>query len=551
MAAAVAAVSRHLGGDVGLCVNGQAVTPALELPECFADYPATPNLPGHVLEHVTTADARRARGVHFTPPSVARRLVDFCLDLAPAPRSVLDPACGGGVFLLAAADALEDATGAARAKIVETLHGRDVDPLAVAVTRAVLELWAQQPSPRGNVCVADAVFDPLPASDLIIGNPPFLGQLRSGTARSSEQRAKIRDRWPDVGGYVDTSALFFLAALDASPEACVALIQPISILTVRDAASVRRQLTERGALAGLWIDAERVFDAGVDTCAPVILGGAAPTAVRRATGTSPTSAAMASDAAPPRAENWGAIVADLFGVPMIDRPDGALLGSVARCTAGFRDQYYGLRGAVDDGGEGAPLITSGLIDPFRCHWGERDCRFDGTRWQRPTVRVDQVDAGIRGWVAERLTPKLVVASQTRVVEVAVDERGEWVPCTPVIVVEPHDHAPSLWHLAAAIGSPPAAAWLAADATGSALSAGALRVSARGLAGLPLPEEGPAWDAAAEAARTVAAGELTTGSLRASADAGCTAYGVAHPELVEWWMARIPSARQARSATEST
>ena len=54
---------------------------------------------------------RRARGVHQTPAPLARGLVDLALDefvtaAGRLPSTVLDPSCGGGAFLLAAADAL-------------------------------------------------------------------------------------------------------------------------------------------------------------------------------------------------------------------------------------------------------------------------------------------------------------------------------------------------------------------------------------------------------------------------------------------------------------
>ena len=70
----------------------------------------TPELPGEVYERTRAADraARRADAVYYTPP----HLVDFTIDRAlgpllgaggdPLALRVVDPACGGGAFLLAA-----------------------------------------------------------------------------------------------------------------------------------------------------------------------------------------------------------------------------------------------------------------------------------------------------------------------------------------------------------------------------------------------------------------------------------------------------------------
>ena len=50
---------------------------------------------------------------------------------------------------------------------------------------------------------------------------------------------------------------------------------------------------------------------------------------------------------------------------------GAVLGDLAAATAGFRDEFYGIAAAVGDGVDGPKLVTSGLIDPGVCRWGER------------------------------------------------------------------------------------------------------------------------------------------------------------------------------------
>ena len=65
---------------------------------------------------------------------------------------VLDPAVGGGVFLLAAGEAMPGG----RAERVERLRGFDIDPVAVATTRAALALWSGGTEPALDaVRVAD------------------------------------------------------------------------------------------------------------------------------------------------------------------------------------------------------------------------------------------------------------------------------------------------------------------------------------------------------------------------------------------------------------
>ena len=139
-------------------------------------------------------------------------------------------------------------------------------------------------------------------------------------------------------------------------------------------------------------------------------------------------------------------------------------------------------------------------------------------------------------------PKLVVATQTRVLEAAVDEAGAWLPCTPVlsVVVPP----PRLWHVAAAVLSPPATAWALQRCAGAALGPGAIKLGANDLRSLPLPEPGDAWDRAAAAVRRASAAPdepARHAALLDAAEATTLAYGLDDPGLVAWWAGRLGAA----------
>ena len=115
-------------------------------------------------------------------------------------------------------------------------------------------------------------------------------------------------------------------------------------------------------------------------------------------------------------------------------PEG-VLANWATATAGFRDQCYGLIPFVRDGLEDAPLVTSGLLDPGRSAWGERPARFGGRRYLRPGIDLKALgatDPRLAAWTASRQVPKVLLATQTAVLEAAVDEQGTWVPSVPVV-----------------------------------------------------------------------------------------------------------------------
>jgi hypothetical protein len=372
----------------------------------------------------------------------------------------------------------------------------------------------------------------------VIGNPPFQNQLGRATARSDGARRDLRARYGEaVRAYTDTAWLFLLLGCDlARPGGRVVLVQPQSVVAARDASAVRDAVVTRADLRDLWLDDERVFSAAVRVCAPVLERRAQRPEAQPDTGAGSGS--------------WTRAWARSVALPDVDIsvPAGAgTLGEHADVFAGFRDQYYGLAATVRERDElpvdalVAPLVTSGALDWAACAWGDRPVRYARRRWFAPVVDADRLagaPAVARRWVARTASPKIVVATQTRVLEAAVDTGGTWVPSVPALAVVPHDPG-DLWRLAAAVLAPAATAWLAHRAVGTALDRAALKVAKPDLTALPLPADADAWEAAASALRAFAA-EPGPVHLDRYLHAVEAAYGTA-PELTAWWRARAGTA----------
>jgi len=288
----------------------------------------------------------------------------------------------------------------------------------------------------------------------------------------------------------------------------------------------------------------------VEVCAPILERGAPTRDVRRYRG--PAVAAgerIATSARELRATGtWGLLAAS--DVPVVDLGPGERLATIASATAGFRDEFYGLAALVEEAPTGTAatgkLVTVGMIDPLHCRWGTGEHRFAKRRWTRPRVDPDAVESDrLRRWVQARTVPKVLVATQTRVVEAVVDERGDWLPVTPVISVEPDPE--HLWHIAAMLSSPPVAAWAGRAYAGAARSADAIKLSARQLLDIPIPVDRVLWDSGANRAR-----EVSDAAARGDHDAwntglqtlGATmtrAYG-ADESVLAWWLGRLPGWR---------
>lgn len=405
--------------------------------------------------------------------------------------------------------------------------------------------------------------------DVIVGNPPFLNQLESTTATDRGIAEIIRQNSNGaIKAYTDVSATFLLASTGiVGQRGRVALVQPQSFLVAKDAASVRSAVVTEGALVHLWVSNEQVFDnASTYTCAPTIDVGAPRTGAlaRSATGRyTPLASIDIDNDDLAGAETWGALAAAAKGIPEVPVRSSKTIGDYATATADFRDQYYGLSGfLVDDPdlpdradwSSFPPIVTTGLIDLGVCHWGSRTTRILKSRWRAPRIdrRRMEREGELGPWIAQRLMPKVILATQTSVIEIFVDAEGTFVPGVPLVSVYPRDDA-TLWHIAAALASPVCTAVAMQRYAGAGLTADAIKLSATQTLGLPVPSNGELWDrAAALFARFHELPRARRDCLEEFAECSVAAYE-AEPALrktvVDWWLNRLPADVARENATD--
>jgi SAM-dependent methyltransferase len=239
-----------------------------------------------LLEAICARALGGARGAVFTPAPEARLLAAFGLAHAaarrggPAPAeavarllagkrdrrlaaaldglTVLDPACGGGA-LLAAAARLAAGVGARL-----QLRGIELSPLAARATRERLGLLGA----AATVTAGDAFALSFPRADLVLMNPPFLRH----EAIPPREKARAA-RATGLSRQADLSAHFTLAALRAAPVC--ALVWPEGLATARSAAPLLAEARARGGFVlSLRSHAAGSFQASVDTRLAVWAEGA-------------------------------------------------------------------------------------------------------------------------------------------------------------------------------------------------------------------------------------------------------------------------------------
>ena len=454
-------------------------------------------------------ETQRRLGAWYTPPE----LVDFVLDRVLSPRvsgpvRVLDPSCGDGRFLIAAGKEL-----GSRA----VLRGLDIDANAVSAAQAAL--------PTATIVEGDALTHDwgLANFDVVVGNPPFLGQMARRTSRGGRSAH-------GGGPYADTAALFLSLAVQlARPDGgLVALVLPQSILATRDAGPIRAAVAADAALVDLWVAGEPMFDAAVHTIVAVFRRGHRQGVIRRWFGPSFEQVAPIDEPDDLSARSsWSFLVADLAGVPPVSPTTSGTVGDLAIVTADFRDQYYGLVGSVSDDAEGPALITSGLIDVARSCWGTRPTKFAKQRYLAPRVDLAALSPKLQTWAANRLVPKVLMATQTKVIEAVADPEGQLLPSVPVISIVPHRPS-DVWRVLAVLLAPSTSAWAATAYLGAGLSSSALKLSAAQVRTLPLPSL--SWDSAIA--------PLQAGHLPAFARAMNAAYEVPDEPVTSWWLDRV-------------
>src|SRR5712692_3539774 len=212
---------------------------------------------------------RKRRGHFSTPPSLVERVLDACGYLPGADLArirVLDPACGGGNFLAAAARRLLAFAGlreldrAAQIALAQrNLWGFDPDPVACFLAEMQLrttmeaawqgQAWHSQETPLSECALqvhqADGLTLPWePRVDLFVANPPYLAA--KNTDLSGYQSAQQR-------GQADSYLCFLSCALQVvRPGGWIGMVLPDPVLARANAARERTYLLKDATIRHIW-----------------------------------------------------------------------------------------------------------------------------------------------------------------------------------------------------------------------------------------------------------------------------------------------------------
>jgi hypothetical protein len=467
--------------------------------------------------------SRRTSGAYYTPSPLVELLLDHALtpvltskvseilgrtidrptDLAelPAPNrptvaeailstTVLDPACGAGAFLQAAADRLfrwlRSATPAhltdadLRSQIAgRCLFGVDSDESAVLLTR-----YAIGEEGRDHVYHGDSLLDqspwPMRRFDVVVGNPPFANAIEGLVDQSTKER--LAKRYPDLRGTADLSFYFLAAAHGLAKEnGAVGLVMPRTVLSAPAAVKLRERLLRERPPSFLHVPTDPMLFPGANVFISLV-------AFRKGDGCIVFRRDGSRETTRIDSENWWRAIhsADEPNVND-DRPSVSDVFDVhASMTAG---EAYVLLPFLHEGGEDAILrfATTGLIDPGVCLWGTKICRYLGKRFMRPTFDSATLPDPLARRVTRMRRPKILVAGLSNRVEAFLDVRGDHVGAVSTYsILHPDDDLNALGDLCVQLNGDAAADLLRCELGATALGGGRITLTKRFLKALRLP-----------------------------------------------------------------
>ncbi len=207
-----------------------------------------PSAPPAPAGRFADAGAGKLRGGYYTLPGVAAWLCDWAVRAAS--DSILEPSCGDGVFLAAAAERLAE-LGAGAPAIARQLAGIEIVAAEAAAARE--RLLGRLGSRAAAAVVAGDFFEwwlrpGRPRFDVAVGNPPFIRyqtfpEPHRGRAMAILSRLGLKpNRLTNV--WVPFAAA---AAAALVPGGRLALVLPAELLQVTYAAQLRSFLAARFA----------------------------------------------------------------------------------------------------------------------------------------------------------------------------------------------------------------------------------------------------------------------------------------------------------------
>ncbi len=491
---------------------------------------------------------KKSSGSYYTPAAIVSYIVQqtvgaLCDREPNSPPTILDPACGGGIFLLNAYQFLLNQFPAAdRQKLLlRCIYGVDLDPEAVQITRLSLQLQCLEeslsnlPDLSANIHCGNALigsdfelnqgagagdrtrpfdwncaFPTLMTRgfDVVIGNPPYLDS-EAMTVCWADWRSYCGTHYRSATGNWDIFCVFIEKALHLCRSGGrVSFVVPNKLASADYAATVRSLLTKTHQLISIRDYSQvGVFAAAVY---PIVFVAQTHLETRHLETRHPKTCSIHKPICyetmqtvdqvgrsqqldrnrfdhPQRAWCLAGLAqqADLLNRLYQDFvPLGAIAQVLGAATVG---EAYAIQPLMQEDGSGAvgnlPVVNSGTLDRYCLRWGQKRLRYLGNSFLYPVIPFAAANQLPIKRHQQALQPKIIVAGLTKRLECATDLTGAILAGKSTsIVLSTLD----LRYLLGLLNSHLLSTYFMSSFSGNRLRGGYLRVGPPQLQQLPIP-----------------------------------------------------------------
>jgi N-6 DNA Methylase/TaqI-like C-terminal specificity domain len=497
----------------------------------------TPSIPditanglGEIYEQVLSHNPteKKTGGAYYTPT----QLVDFVVENTVGVwkeelPTVLDPACGGGFFLLAAYQELLDGrsqdmgrslTRAEREQILlDCIYGVDINPQAVAVTQLSLllkllenQLPSQQPlpdlsrnihcgnavigddfewndssqsSPQSNPLIWRKAFPNILQSggfNIVIGNPPYIDSEWM-TKYLLSWRQYCSNHYKSATGNWDLFCVFIEKALTlCRPDGLISLVVPNKLASADYAAGARSLLTTVSQIITLR-DYSQSAAFGVAVYPLVFVARKRSGQLDKQQLEQPKSGAV-----------W-TIATTIQQSQLLDRLRDHFpsLGAIVQVNgAATVAEAYAMQELIEE--EPYPeevqshnhlrMVNSGTIDRYCFLWGKKPMRYLGQSYWCPVIiRSDRLPPNR---LQQAKQPKIIVSGMNKRLECALDQDGSFLAGKSTSIIFSSQTC-DLYYLLGVLNSRLISFYLKGYFSGNSLKGNYLRIGSPQLRQIPI------------------------------------------------------------------
>ena len=485
---------------------------------------------GKYYESILDKEARKEGGIYYTPSPIVDYMVENSVgellkSKTPAEAAklkIVDPACGGGVFLLEVYQLLLDwhkkhfgkLTPAKRRKILtDNIFGVDIDPLAVAITKYCLAMKCSNDKDFSldldeNIRCGDSLIDTdcfdwqrdfshvfqQGGFDAVLGNPPYVDS-ETMVATNLQKRELYASLYTSTVGNWDLFVPFVENGINlVDQHGIVSFIIPNKIISQDYAASIREIISNYRLIEIRDYSRQNVFPIADVYPVTIVLKKESVGFFEIKMTTMRTTVEIERTNIVSNKIMDGFQWDIFFCTPELT----SILIKIANSGNTFRnmvnfyspctvEESYKIKTFLSDSAvtsDSKKLINSGTIDKYVSKWGVRNTTYIKGQYLYPIVSNESLKSMNNNRYRQSSESKIIVANMTTVLEAFFDAEAEYLAGKST-VIGIGDYQNMLF-LTGLLNSKLISIWYQSVYHSTKMSGGALSVTADRINQIPIP-----------------------------------------------------------------